>query len=76
MLGLGGIVSEPTDPVIVCRECGSESVWAQATVQLRLNRPIPEAIPSSDLTWDDSYWCDQCQDDCKVTERDQQEGTP
>jgi hypothetical protein len=70
MLGVGGTVSDPTDPVLVCRDCGSESVWTRGTLRVPLDRPLRPAFFATELQWDDWYWCDQCDRRTRVTEAD------
>jgi hypothetical protein len=53
--------------VDLCRECGSHKVSGQvsAIVPLNSNQSIMK-LAKGKLYYDDYYWCNDCQDECKT----------
>jgi len=55
------------DEVTLCRDCGSHKVSGQISAMVYLNtlRPLSEQAHGN-LFYDDYYFCDDCQDECKT----------
>ena len=53
--------------VDLCRDCGSHKISVQVTAMVYLNtlKPLLERVDGN-LFYDDYYFCDDCQDECKT----------
>jgi hypothetical protein len=52
--------------VILCRDCGSHKISCQVSAMVPLNTLTPLRERMADLFYDDYYWCEACQDECKT----------
>jgi len=59
---------------IVCNVCGSEDIEQEASIMLDPNKEWPEKagvyefFRHTDFTWQDYYWCKECEDETTIHE--------